>query len=68
MSRRRCAGRVRQVDAVRELSGALDVKRPLRELGADRALLPGISADAVTKNAPLLPEQAEVLEPLTRVY
>ncbi|MFI6355034.1 iron-containing alcohol dehydrogenase family protein [Streptomyces sp. NPDC050743] len=60
------------VTAVRELSGALDIKRPLRELGADRALLPAIAAgavaDAVTKNAPRLPEEAEVLELLTRVY
>ncbi|MEW2157809.1 iron-containing alcohol dehydrogenase [Streptomyces sp. NPDC007189] len=60
------------VTAVRELSGALGIKRPLRELGADRAQLPDIAAgavaDAVTKNAPRLPEQAEVLELLTRVY
>ncbi|MEU1408252.1 iron-containing alcohol dehydrogenase [Streptomyces sp. NPDC005728] len=60
------------VAAVREISGALDVKRPLRDLGADRALLPAIAAgalaDAVTKNAPRLPEEAEVLEILTRVY
>ncbi|MFG2826940.1 iron-containing alcohol dehydrogenase family protein [Streptomyces sp. NPDC048434] len=60
------------VQAVREISGTLDVKRPLRELGADRGMLPAIAAgavaDAVTKNAPLLPSEAEVLEILTRVY
>jgi alcohol dehydrogenase len=60
------------VSAVRELSGALDVKRPLRDLGADRALLPAIAAgavaDAVTKNAPRLPQESEVLEILTRTY
>ncbi|MFB8180758.1 iron-containing alcohol dehydrogenase family protein [Streptomyces sp. NPDC055966] len=60
------------VTAVRELSGALDVKRPLRALGADRSLLPSIAAgavaDAVTKNAPRLPEEREVLELLTGVY
>nr|WP_227026106.1 iron-containing alcohol dehydrogenase [Streptomyces fodineus] len=60
------------VTAVREQCGALDIKRPLRELGTDRDLLPaiaaGATADAVTKNAPRLPEEAEVLELLTRVY
>ncbi|MFJ9820117.1 iron-containing alcohol dehydrogenase family protein [Streptomyces sp. NPDC101151] len=60
------------VSAVRELSGALDVKRPLRDLGADRSLLPAIAAgaiaDAVTKNAPRLPQASEVLEILTRTY
>ncbi|MGJ5756110.1 dehydroquinate synthase/iron-containing alcohol dehydrogenase family protein [Streptomyces puniciscabiei] len=45
------------VAAVRELSGALDIKRPLREPGADRALLPAIAAGP-----------AEVLDLLTRVY
>ncbi|MFF4957175.1 iron-containing alcohol dehydrogenase family protein [Streptomyces sp. NPDC001222] len=60
------------VAAVRKISGALDIKRPLRELGADRALLPAIAAgavaDAVTKNAPRLPVEAEVLEILTLTY
>ncbi|MER6546167.1 hypothetical protein [Streptomyces sp. NPDC001250] len=50
---------------MRELSGALNIKRPLHTLGADRALLPAIAAgavaDAVTKNAPRLPEEREVL-------
>ncbi|MFB7511137.1 iron-containing alcohol dehydrogenase [Streptomyces broussonetiae] len=60
------------VTAVRELSGALDLKRPLRALGADRSLLPAIAAgavaDAVTKNAPRLPREPEVLDILTAVY
>ncbi|KOV56168.1 iron-containing alcohol dehydrogenase family protein [Streptomyces sp. MMG1121] len=60
------------VTAVRELSGSLDVKRPLRALGAGRDLLPAIAAgavaDAVTKNAPRVPAEREVLEILTRVY
>jgi alcohol dehydrogenase len=60
------------VTAVRELSGTLDVKRPLRDLGAGRTLLPAVAAgavaDAVTKNAPRLPEERQVLELLTSVY
>ncbi|WP_055495400.1 iron-containing alcohol dehydrogenase family protein [Streptomyces sp. TP-A0356] len=60
------------VAAVREISAAVEIKRPLRELGADRALLPaiarGAAADAVTKNAPRQPSEAEVLEILTRTY
>ncbi|GAA3799071.1 dehydroquinate synthase/iron-containing alcohol dehydrogenase family protein [Streptomyces chiangmaiensis] len=60
------------VTAVREISGALDIKRVLRELGAGRALLPAIAAgavaDAVTKNAPRLPDESEVLEILARTY
>lgn len=60
------------VDAVRAISGALDIKRPLRELGADRGMLPSIAAstvaDAVTKNSPLLPSESEVREILTRTY
>ncbi|OLZ74590.1 methanol dehydrogenase [Streptomyces sp. IMTB 2501] len=60
------------VTAVRELSGTLDVKRPLHTLGAGRALLPAVAAgavaDAVTKNAPRLPREREVLEILTQVY
>ncbi|OIK04817.1 iron-containing alcohol dehydrogenase [Streptomyces monashensis] len=39
------------VAAVRELSGALDVKRPLRALGADRSLLPAIAAGAIAAGA-----------------
>ncbi|MBG0857725.1 iron-containing alcohol dehydrogenase [Streptomyces spinoverrucosus] len=60
------------VEAVREISAGLDIKRPLRALGADRAMLPSIAAgavaDAVTKNAPRLPSEPEVLDILMRVY
>jgi alcohol dehydrogenase len=60
------------VTAVRELSGSLGLKRPLRALGADRSVLPAVAAgavaDAVTKNAPRLPREQEVLEILTTVY
>ncbi|MEV6995193.1 hypothetical protein AB0N87_39540 [Streptomyces sp. NPDC093228] len=60
------------VTAVREISGELDIKRPLRDLGADRDLLPAVAAgavaDAVTKNAPRLPDESEVLEILERTY
>lgn len=57
---------------VRELSGAPDIMRPPREPGADRALLPAIAAGAVagtvTKSAPRLPAEAEVLDLPTRGY
>ncbi|WP_208896997.1 hypothetical protein [Streptomyces incarnatus] len=46
--------------------------RPPREPGADRALLPAIAAGAVagtvTKSAPRLPAEAEVLDLPTRGY
>lgn len=57
---------------MREISGALGVKRPLRDLGVDRAMPASIAvgavADAVTKNAPRLPSESEVLELLTLTY
>ena len=60
------------IDAVREISGAIDIKRPLRELGVTKELLPRIAADAVadavTKNAPRQPSEEEVLELLESVY
>ncbi|GHE06215.1 iron-containing alcohol dehydrogenase family protein [Streptomyces alanosinicus] len=60
------------VTAVRELSGALGIKGPLRALGADRALLPAVAAgsvaDAVTKNAPPLPREQKVPAILDEVY
>jgi len=60
------------IDAVREISGAIEIKRPLHELGATRELLPRIAADAVadavTKNAPRQPTEAEVLDLLESVY
>ncbi|MFI6567480.1 iron-containing alcohol dehydrogenase family protein [Streptomyces sp. NPDC050534] len=60
------------VAAVREISAALGIKRPLRDLGADRAMLTSIAAgavaDAVTRNAPRIPDEAQVLEILERTY
>jgi hypothetical protein len=57
------------VSAVREIYGALDIKRPLRELGAGRAPLPaGAVAGAVTRNAPRLPDESQVPEILTRFH
>ncbi|MFI6659127.1 iron-containing alcohol dehydrogenase family protein [Streptomyces sp. NPDC050523] len=60
------------VAAVREISAALGIKRPLRDLGADRAMLTSIAAgavaDAVTRNAPRIPDEAQVLEILQRTY
>ncbi|MET8947059.1 iron-containing alcohol dehydrogenase [Streptomyces sp. NPDC004542] len=60
------------VQGVREIAGAVEVKRPLRELGADRDTLRSIAAgavaDAVTKNAPRLPSESEVMEILTLAY
>ncbi|RRO14224.1 iron-containing alcohol dehydrogenase [Saccharopolyspora rhizosphaerae] len=60
------------IEAVAEVCAALDIRRPLRELGVDREALPGIAAgaaaDAVTRNAPRLPRDAEVLELLASVH
>ncbi|WP_370949481.1 iron-containing alcohol dehydrogenase family protein [Amycolatopsis sp. cg5] len=60
------------IEAVRGVSSALGIKRPLRDLGATRDLLPVIAADAiadaVTKNAPRHPTEAEVLTLLESVY
>ncbi|MFD8544446.1 iron-containing alcohol dehydrogenase family protein [Streptomyces sp. NPDC059649] len=60
------------IDTVREIAGALDVKRPLRDLGATQQLLPSIAAgavaDPVTGNTPRLPTEAEVREILEAVY
>ncbi|QKV96167.1 iron-containing alcohol dehydrogenase [Streptomyces sp. NA02950] len=60
------------IEAVRQLSGAVDVKRPLRELGTERDMLPSIAAgavaDAVTANSPLLPSESQVLEILTAAF
>ncbi|MEV8058022.1 iron-containing alcohol dehydrogenase [Streptomyces antimycoticus] len=60
------------IDAVREIAGAVEVKRPLRTLGADRGMLPAIAAgavaDAVTTNNPLSPDHTQVLEILTTTY
>ncbi|MEU7786813.1 iron-containing alcohol dehydrogenase [Amycolatopsis sp. NPDC049159] len=60
------------IGAVREVSGVLGIKRPVRELGVDRAGIAVIAADAVadavTKNAPRLPAEAEVVSLLESVY
>ncbi|MGW5719919.1 iron-containing alcohol dehydrogenase family protein [Amycolatopsis sp. NPDC003865] len=60
------------IEAVRGISGAIGIKRPLRELGVTREDVPAIAADAVadavTKNAPRRPSEAEVAELLWSVY
>ena len=54
------------IDSVREISGAVAVKRALAELGLDEALLLPVAgaalADAVTRNNPRTPTEPEVLE------
>jgi alcohol dehydrogenase len=60
------------IEAVREISGAIEIKRPLRDLGVVREDIARIAtdavADAVTKNAPRLPSEAEVADLLYAVY
>jgi alcohol dehydrogenase class IV len=60
------------IEAVREISAAIEIKRPLRDLGVSRDGIPAIAADAiadaVTKNAPRLPTEPEVVELLQGVY
>ncbi|HEV7980578.1 iron-containing alcohol dehydrogenase [Amycolatopsis sp.] len=60
------------IDTVREMSGVLDIKRPLRELNVVPAMLPSIAAaavaDPVTRNSPLLPTETEVADILASVY
>lgn len=60
------------IDSVQFLCGVVDVRRPLRDLGATPDLLPSMAAatvaDAVTKNTPRLPTEPEVLELLHTVY
>lgn len=60
------------IDAVREVSSAVEVKRPLRELGVDRAQLPAVAAgavaDPVTRNSPRPTTEVEVLDLLRSVY
>lgn len=60
------------IGAVREISGAIEVKRPLRQLGATRQMLTcvaaGAVADAVTRNAPKLATETEVQEILASVF
>ncbi|MFC0540772.1 iron-containing alcohol dehydrogenase family protein [Kutzneria chonburiensis] len=60
------------IDSVQFLCAVVDVKRPLRDLGATPELLSAMAsaavADAVTKNSPRLPSESEVLEILRAVY
>ncbi|MDT7806155.1 MAG: alcohol dehydrogenase [Actinomycetota bacterium] len=60
------------IAAVREVSGALGIKRPLRELGVTTDLVPAIAAgalaDAVTKNAPRQPSEGETADLLRSVF
>ncbi|MFE5034951.1 hypothetical protein [Streptomyces sp. NPDC056683] len=55
-----------------EISGALGIKQPLRELGARPELLrpvaAGSLADAVTRNAPRQPAEEQILGILEAVY
>lgn len=60
------------IDSVQFLCGVVDIRRPLRDLGATPDLLPSMAAatvaDAVTKNTPRLPTESEVLDLLHTVY
>ncbi|MGW4525432.1 iron-containing alcohol dehydrogenase family protein [Amycolatopsis sp. NPDC004378] len=60
------------IEAVREISGAIEIKRPLRDLGVTTEDIPSIAAaavaDAVTKNAPRLPSEADVADLLRSVF
>ncbi len=60
------------IEAVQSISRALEIKVPLRALGASRELLRTIAVDAiadpVTKNSPRLPTEAELLDLLESVY
>ncbi|MFJ9250503.1 iron-containing alcohol dehydrogenase family protein [Streptomyces sp. NPDC101776] len=59
------------IEAVRAISGALDIKQPLRDLGVRpdmlRPIAQGALADAVTRNTPLLPTEEQVLSILQAV-
>lgn len=60
------------IEAVREISGAIEVKQKLSDLGVTKELLPRIAADAVadaaTRNAPRLPSEEQVRDLLASVY
>ena len=60
------------IEAVREISGQIEGKKPLRELRATRDLLPAVAAGAlaepVTRDASLQPTEREVLEMLLTVF
>lgn len=60
------------IGAVAAIGTELEIKKSLRELGVRREQLRGIAAgaasDAVTRNAPRLPEEHEILELLEAVH
>ncbi|WP_063733622.1 iron-containing alcohol dehydrogenase family protein [Streptomyces sp. RTd22] len=60
------------IGAVREISGAIGVKQPLRELGVRpdmiRSIASGTLADPVTRNAPRQPTEGQVIEILEAVF
>ncbi|MEU5613417.1 iron-containing alcohol dehydrogenase family protein [Streptomyces sparsogenes] len=60
------------IEAVREISGALDIKQPLRELGVRpdqlHSIAQGALADAVTRNAPRRPTDEDILGILRAAY
>lgn len=68
----RALGTTDAIRAVAEIGAALDIRKPLRDLGVDRDMLPEIAAgaasDAVTRNAPRLPEESEILDLLRAVH
>ncbi|GHE89592.1 hypothetical protein GCM10017786_22220 [Amycolatopsis deserti] len=65
-------GTAAMIAAVRELSGPLEIRKPLRHLGVAREMLPELARaavqDPVTRNNPRTPTEAKVLDLLTEVY
>ncbi len=65
-------GTAATIAAVRELSGPLEIRKPLRQLGVAREMLPELARaavqDPVTRNNPRTPTEAEVLDLLAEVY
>ena len=63
---------VAAIAAVREFTGELGIKRPLRDLGVTAGQIPVIAADAVadavTRNAPRRPTEREVVDLLHSAY
>ncbi|KAA9156362.1 iron-containing alcohol dehydrogenase [Amycolatopsis acidicola] len=60
------------IDTVRGITESLGIKARLRDLGVEaaqlRSIAAGALADAVTRNTPRLPSEAETLELLESVY
>lgn len=60
------------IDAVHEISSAIGVKQPMRELGVRpemlRTIASGALADAVTRNAPLQPTEEQLLAILEAAF